>query len=920
MPLIHDKLMAPALPPTTVARERLNDHFALSEHTRLMVVQAPSGYGKSTLMAERLPTLEQPAAWLRLEAQDDDPERFARYFAAALGTLCRQHLGLSLLEDDETQPLASRIDGWLTVLPDRAPPCRLVIDEFEHLRSPELLEDLRYWLRHQPRWLTLTVISRSRPDLGLAALRLRGELEEVGPAQLAFTLDDSRTLSDQQLSFPPTRVSLERALRLTGGWAMAINWLFERTTTTASFDALLERLDGAHPDFVAWFDDLMHDALEESDRVLVHQLGVLERFSPHLVARLLEGEQAGRRLEALEQAGIFIERDDPHSTWCRFHPLFAQYLRYCRGELSLEAQRDLHRRASHAWLAMGDPALAVTQMTAAHDPETLAALVEAEGPGLLDRGQCAPLARALDALGDARLSASPRLTLLWGWVTHAQYQFSHTERVIGWIEARHDQDEWQELTAEFATLRAQLAINRGEAQHAAPLAEHALNLPATYLPGTPLAAAAILCESRFVQGYLEESLRRVRDVAAEARRRGDDQRLLWAHCHESETLVAMGRLQAAHDIQQRAVAHIEHHRLQHLPIVEFVHRIRSQLLWEWHRLDEAEQAALDGIAVLDSQGEHWTLQCHVSLAKTALAKGDHTQCGDHIRRIRKVLAEGDYHIDWRANAHATLLAWWAGQRDLEAIERWRQEAPAANPAGATNHFTQCNARNHARALMHLGRFEPARELLEALETQTQRLGLVTDANRNRLCLARLEWLAGNRQTALSHLAQALELASRTALVGSFLRLEDDLAPMLDLLLENDALNDLTRQRAERLLDLVRRRRDYGRAVRLMFDDDVIDGLVARPDVPELIRTSPLTRREWQILGLIHAGLSNERIAERLSVAPTTIKTHIRSLYQKQNIRHRDEAIALAGQLLERIQGEAPAPAVSSPLPPPPSYA
>ncbi|WP_275286312.1 HTH-type transcriptional regulator MalT [Halomonas elongata] len=921
MPLIHDKLMAPTLPPTTVSRERLNDHFALSEHTRLMVIQAPSGYGKSTLMAERLPALEQPAAWLRLEPLDDDPVRFARYFAAALGTLCRQHLGLSLLEDDETQPLASRIDGWLTVLPDQAPPCRLVIDEFEHLRSPVLLEALRYWLRHQPRWLTLTVISRSRPDLGLAAMRLRGELEELGPTQLAFTLDDSRALSDQLLSFPPTRVSLERALRLTGGWAMAINWLFERTTTTASFDALLERLGGGHPDFVAWFDDLMHEALEESDRILMHQLGVLERFSPHLVARLLEGQHAGRRLEALEQAGLFIERDDPHSPWCRFHPLFAQYLRYCRGELSLDAQRDLHRRASQAWLAMGDSALAVAQMTEAQDPEALATLVEAEGPGLLDRGQCAPLARALDVLGDTRLSASPRLTLLWGWVTHAQYQFAHTERVIGWIEARRDRDEWQALSAEFDTLRAQLAINRGEARHAAPLAERALNLPATYLPGMPLAAATILCESRFVQGYLDESLRRVRDVAREARRRGDDQRLLWAHCHESETLFAMGRLQAAHDVQQRAVAHIERRRLQHLPIVEFVHRIRSQLLWEWHRLDEAEQAALDGIAVLDNQGEHWTLQCHISLAKIALAKGDHTQCSDHVRRIRKALADGDYHIDWRANAHTTLLSWWASQHDLEAIERWRQDAPEASPADATNHFTQCNARNHARALMYLGHFASARELLETLETQTRRLGLVTDANRNRLCLAQLEWLAGRRHAALPHLEQALELASRTALVGSFLRLDDNLAPMLDLLLEDDTLDTLTRQRAERLLDLSRRRCNYGRAVRLMLDDAVIADLVARPDVPELIRTSPLTRREWQILGLIHAGLSNERIAERLNVAPTTIKTHIRSLYQKQHIRHRDEAIALAGQLLERIQGDTPAPAAIASAPvPPPSYA
>ncbi len=368
-------------------------------------------------------------------------------------------------------------------------------------------------------------------------------------------------------------------------------------------------------------------------------------------------------------------------------------------------------------------------------------------------------------------------------------------------------------------------------------------------------------------------------------------------------MVAQGRLQAAFDIQERAFAHIEHSGLDRLPVAEFLYRIRSQLLWEWHRLDEAEQAALAGIAVLDNQGEHWTLQCHVGLAKVALARGDQAQCADHIRRLRKILAEGDYHIDWRANAHATLLAWWQANDDRDAVGRWLQEAPSAEPHTASNHFAQANVRNHARALMLLGRPDEARPLLEALETQTRRFGLVTDANRNRLCLAALEWQCGHEAAALAHMASALELSSRTALTGSFLRLGRPLVEMLGALGEGGGLDELSRARAERLIDLAGRQRDFGRAVRLMLDDTVIAGIVARPDVPELIRTSPLTRREWQILGLIHAGLSNEQIAEQLSVAPTTVKTHIRSLYQKQNIRRREEAIALAGDLLARIQGE-----------------
>ena len=87
----------------------------------------------------------------------------------------------------------------------------------------------------------------------------------------------------------PTRVSLERALRRSGGWVMALSWLVERTTTRAGFDALVDRLSGAHPDFVAWFDELLSAALPLEERELMLQLGVLERFFPRAY-----GPPAGR--------------------------------------------------------------------------------------------------------------------------------------------------------------------------------------------------------------------------------------------------------------------------------------------------------------------------------------------------------------------------------------------------------------------------------------------------------------------------------------------------------------------------------------------------------------------------------------------------------------------------------------------------
>ena len=75
-------------------------------------------------------------------------------------------------------------------------------------------------------------------------------------------------------------------------------------------------------------------------------------------------------------------------------------------------------------------------------------------------------------------------------------------------------------------------------------------------------------------------------------------------------------------------------------------------------------------------------------------------------------------------------------------------------------------------------------------------------------------------------------------------------------------------------------------------------MLNHPNVPELIRTSPLTQREWQVLGLIYSGYSNEQISVELDVAATTIKTHIRNLYQKLGILHRQDAVEQAQKLLK----------------------
>lgn len=147
--------------------------------------------------------------------------------------------------------------------------------------------------------------------------------------------------------------------------------------------------------------------------------------------------------------------------------------------------------------------------------------------------------------------------------------------------------------------------------------------------------------------------------------------MVWSLGQLSEIAIAQWHLQKAYTLQERAIQYIEQQNLQATPIVEFIYRVRGQVLLEWHQLDAAEQCALQGIQILDELDDpRWRLQSYALLAGVAYARGQQHACADYIAQLQTMLADDRYHIDWLANAHAIMLAYWDSSQDREAIRQW----------------------------------------------------------------------------------------------------------------------------------------------------------------------------------------------------------------------------------------------------------
>ncbi|NVK40183.1 MAG: HTH-type transcriptional regulator MalT [Oceanospirillaceae bacterium] len=898
---IARKLRCPPLPEDNLARPRLEDRLQEPLEGRLILVRAPAGYGKTTLINGWSQREGLDALWYNLDATDNQAEAFMRY----LGDGLREKLSLPPASPTLAEDAGAMMIDLLNALPEQQEPLLLVLDDYHHIRDPRIDDAVRMLLRHLPPYLSVAVLSRSQPQFGVAELRVKRRLIEIDSEELAFDNDETADLVTRQLPFQVSREQIERLNRRTEGWASALQLACLNSQSPALLEAFIDALQNGQNHILDYIAEEVLATLPEALCRFLFATCILERFDTDLAARVSGQEEAATLLATLQREGLFLLPCDDTPGWYRYQALIARGLQLLLKQRHPNQIAQLHLRASDAWLDLDAPFSALRHALAANEESRLLALLLRYGKQMLSEGQLPLLQQCLQRLSSTSIHRQPVLTLLSAWVAQSQFRIDEAEEWLSKAEQTlqpiYNDDEWQALQGDFSAIRAQLAMNVGDTDLAIELAEKALSLDPEHMRSSRTTAQSVLGEVQFVRGQLEEAQRRMAETEQQARSQQASQLVLWTLNQQSEIAIARGHLQQAYNLQERALSYAESSRLPSNPLLDFLYRIRGQVMWEWHHLEATEQCALKGLEILEPQGERWFLQCYTLLAKVAHSQGRQNLCADYIQRMQKLLARWDYHLDWIANAQAMLITYWEETQDNDSLARWLDDAPALRPA--TNHFAQCNARNHARALLMLGRFDEADGLLSDNLREAQRCGLVLDQNRDHIYLALLNWNRQQRETALDHLQRALELATTTGAISSFLRLGKPLIVMLKAVMAERPLGDLERQRCERLIGLSQQQRQFSRAIRITLDEAIIQDIINRPDVPELIRTSPLTKREWQVLSLIHGGLSNEQIAAQLNVAPTTIKTHIRSLYQKLGVANRTEAIDLASDLLAKIQGE-----------------
>ncbi|WP_444926025.1 HTH-type transcriptional regulator MalT [Microbulbifer sp. TRSA002] len=900
--LLTSKYSLPDCPEHALSRPRLLSVLNQCHSDQLLLVTAPAGYGKTTLVTSWASQQDNPVAWYTLDASDNEPSQFCRYLVESVhratgNGVPQTHQLLSAPQRPDPSTLVSHLLSELRGLPSEL---RIVLDDYHQIDNQQVHDTTRFLLRHAPAGVGIVLTSRSQPPLGLATLRVQGRLLELGSNELALNIEEIATLLKQRLPFNLDGDRAAQLHHLSEGWPPAVQLFTLSVRDSNEVDRYLAELEQGHSHILDYLAEEVLERLEPQLRQLLSCTSILTRVNAQLAERLTGRQDGQQLLEEAARRGLFLQALDSSRQWFRFHPVFARFLQRQINDRKHLLQ--LHSTACDTWQELDQPVEALRHALAGGDRERLKQLLNDRGEQLLRAGQSRLLRDCLDWLGDEALQHSARFTLLSAKMARENFEYDLCEKNLAasesWLQ-REDPAQWRDFEGAFATMRAQVAIARGQTLQAKEYAEEALALLRADQLGERISALLVTGETSFCLGALQEANRYMQEVEALAIAERDIPSAAWAICQQTEIAFAQGLLKKASTLQEKVQTLVQKNHLSTLPISEFVCRLRGQLQWESGDLEGAEQSARRGMQINRRVGEHWLLPEYTLLLKIAQARGEKEESLEWLERIERLLTDGRYHRDWIANADATRIRTWRALGNQQAIASWLEQAtPVADRP--SNHFEQCHGRNHVRAMIELHHWSDANRLLSRLKQVANECGLETDRLRNRVLESHLLWLREQYPQSVEAISEALLLSHERDFRASFLQIGKPLIVILKAALEN-GLGEAESSKAQQLIKAAQQQPELDGGIRIELDDTIIREILASDAVPDFLRHSPLTPREWQVLNAIHSGLSNEKIARHFKVAPSTIKTHIRSLYQKLDVKDRQEAIALAEQMLRSVQ-------------------
>ena len=905
--MLATKLFAPARRSQAVARTRLLESLAgtLDPGARLALVSAPAGFGKTTLLSDWVARLgagdeDVRAAWLSLDAGDDDLTRFLSHLVASLGSVgleVEPEGVLDLLPGDPTAALTALVnDVTRAGLDSPGRQWVLVLDDYHVLAAPEVHDAVSFLLDHAPDQLTLVVTTRADPPLPLARLRSRGQLVELRGADLRFTRDEAELFLNRAMQLDLGSADVDALEQRTEGWIAGLQLAalsLRAIPTGPAVGDFIEEFSGSNRFVIDYLADevLARQPVEVRDFLL--HTSILDQLTGPLCDAVLESTGAAARLADLDHANLFVVPLDSERAWYRYHHLFADVLHARLLAEDPDLVPLLHRRASAWYAGQGRVADAVRHALAGEDFARAGFLVEEALPELRRERQDGLLLMWARVLPDSVVTRSPVLSVLVGWAAMVAGDLdgleSRLDDALVALEAgEHDPDlaatwaDTEDLRTARATVsvyRASLAQARGDVASTVRHARDAFDLAGTEDHLVRGAAGGFLGLAAWAAGDVEEAIPRFSEAVRSLHAAGNLVDELDSTVVLADMWWAAGRPVRVRELVEQALRTATGSGEPYPRATADLHLCLAELDRELDDLAGAE-AHLETARVL---GERTSItenryRWPVVMAQVRVARGDHAAAAELLDQAAALYRHGFYPDVRPIDAMKARVR--ISQGDLDAAASWVRERALGVDDGPDYlreyaHLTLVRlllaAHRAGKPLDGSGTdssLGDAHRLLDRLHGAAAAAGRAGSLVEIRMLQALAHHAGGDREDALAVLALALTDAPEPA--GHVRLYLDEGLPMQGLLHDAAGHTGVVRGWAERLLA-----RTPPPAAAPVVEQPLVD---------------PLSQRELEVLRLLDSELSGPQIAAQLYVSLNTLRTHTKRIFTKLDARTRAAAV------------------------------
>lgn len=424
--LLHTKFLVPRPTPDLLPRPHLVDWLENQMDRRLILISAPAGYGKTTLLADFLNASDRPFAWYQLDANDSDPTVFLTYLIEALRRMKDAPASItnaigqtaqSLLDSSDSSVSPLRV---LTVLINELTEqledvWLLILEDYHYVTNPVVHQLVDFLLENAPSGLRMVISTRADPPIALARLRARGLLAELRSPSLRFRDEEMTAWLEQNLPDLSSE-NLNLLHEKTEGWVAALQIMRSSLSgrDAQSMNEVLAGLSGTQQFVFEYLAEEVFRRLPDETQDFLLRTSILSQMDAAACNALAGIQDSQSILQQLEKQNLFLTSLDPNRRWYRYHYLFRDFLYSRLQREGTERTKSLERVAGSYYEEQGELEAAFVHYLAAQEHESAARVVLVFAADFVERGRVEILHRYLNALPVEIMRANPELLLQHG--------------------------------------------------------------------------------------------------------------------------------------------------------------------------------------------------------------------------------------------------------------------------------------------------------------------------------------------------------------------------------------------------------------------------------------------------------------------------------------------------------------------------